>query len=163
MKNETYKVLVMLLMSTITALMSLLVYIGSNVLAQNTDILIRLRTVEINQAVLMERLGVKPKASSADIVRELSKKTAILNRSKNQPNQNLLTSNAYGCIIADNKCSFERGKYGFVWAYQVAIRRGERRNRCGASEAFGACDKVYQVPGQLYMDRDLAHFYCLGF
>lgn len=124
MKNDIYKIVVMILMSAITALLSLLINIGSAVLSQNRDILGRLRTVELNQARLMERMGVQPKASSAQIGREMSKKTANYSRPKNQSNQNLLTCNASCGTISDNQRSLgENINENFTYNFGFALCR----------------------------------------
>ena len=52
-RNDFYK-------SLIVALLSLLAFIGNGIHTQQTDIASRLRTVELNQARLMERLGIDP-------------------------------------------------------------------------------------------------------
>lgn len=62
-KDDIYKVL-------ITSLLSLIVYIGVGVLNNQEDISCRLRIVELNQARLMERIGVKPVSFLAEPLRE---------------------------------------------------------------------------------------------
>lgn len=62
-KDDIYKLL-------ITCLLSLIVYIGTGMLENQTDISRRLRIVELNQARLMERIGVKPVSFNADPLRE---------------------------------------------------------------------------------------------
>lgn len=52
-RNDIYK-------SLIVALLSLLAFIGNGIHTQQTDIASRLRVVELNQARIMERLGVDP-------------------------------------------------------------------------------------------------------
>ena len=51
-RNDIYK-------SLIVALLSLLAFIGNGIHTQQTDIASRLRIVEINQARIMERMGIE--------------------------------------------------------------------------------------------------------
>jgi hypothetical protein len=52
-KDDVFKTL-------ITALLSLVVWIGVNVLDNQKDFSCRLRIVELNQARIMERMSIKP-------------------------------------------------------------------------------------------------------
>jgi len=52
-RNDIYKTL-------IVALLSLLAFIANSIHTQQVDIAGRLRTVELNQARIMERMGIDP-------------------------------------------------------------------------------------------------------
>ena len=65
-RNDIFKTL-------IVVLLSLLAFIGKGIHTQQTDISCRLRIVELNQARIMERMGVKPMTHSYESIRRLSK------------------------------------------------------------------------------------------
>lgn len=56
----------------ITSLLSLIVWIGSSVVDNQKDISRRLRIVELNQARIMERIGVKQTSNNPDPLQGMS-------------------------------------------------------------------------------------------
>jgi len=79
-RNDFYK-------SLIVALLSLLAFIGNSIHTQQTDIASRLRIVELNQARIMERMGIEPMAAGAQSVQKAALEADVLLAIKNQGKQ----------------------------------------------------------------------------